>query len=114
MVYFQTKNQNLDKFWRALDWKMLIYFMAIWIFYRHSGYFMTIWYIWVHLVPFSGFGILCQEKSGNPAWTLKRSTTLRTKVLQSVVSSVCGTRAQGDQMSLLKNRPKCSPTHFFV
>jgi predicted membrane channel-forming protein YqfA (hemolysin III family) len=29
MVYFQTKNINLGKFWRALDWKMSIYFMAI-------------------------------------------------------------------------------------
>jgi hypothetical protein len=30
MVCFQTKNPNLGKFWRALDWKMLVYFMAIW------------------------------------------------------------------------------------
>jgi hypothetical protein len=29
MVCFQTKNPNLGKFWRALDWKMLIYFMTI-------------------------------------------------------------------------------------
>jgi hypothetical protein len=30
MVSFQTKNPNLGKFWRAQDWKMLLYFMAIW------------------------------------------------------------------------------------
>jgi hypothetical protein len=30
MVYFLTKNPNLGKFCRALDWKVLIYFMAIW------------------------------------------------------------------------------------
>jgi hypothetical protein len=24
MVYFQTKNPNLGKFWTALDWKMLV------------------------------------------------------------------------------------------
>jgi hypothetical protein len=30
MVYFQTKNPNLGKFWRAIDWKMFIYFMDIW------------------------------------------------------------------------------------
>jgi hypothetical protein len=47
MVCFQTKNPNLGKFWRALDWKIL-------------AHFMFIWYI------ISGFGILCQEKSGNP------------------------------------------------
>jgi hypothetical protein len=30
---------------------------------------MTIWYICVQLVHFSGFGIMHQEKSGNPdAW----------------------------------------------
>jgi hypothetical protein len=30
MVYFQTKNPDLGKFWRALQWKMLVYFMDIW------------------------------------------------------------------------------------
>jgi hypothetical protein len=30
MVCFQTKNPNLGKFWRALEWKMLVYFMVIW------------------------------------------------------------------------------------
>jgi hypothetical protein len=30
MVCFQTKNPNLGKFWRALEWKMLLYFMTIW------------------------------------------------------------------------------------
>jgi hypothetical protein len=29
MVYFETKNPNLGKFWRTLEWKMLIYFMGI-------------------------------------------------------------------------------------
>jgi hypothetical protein len=30
------------------------------VFFGHSGYFTIIWYI------FPRFGILCQEKSGNP------------------------------------------------
>jgi hypothetical protein len=30
MVYFQAKNPNLGKFWRALEWKMLVYCMNIW------------------------------------------------------------------------------------
>jgi hypothetical protein len=30
MVCFQTKNTNLGQFWRVLQWKMLVYFMAIW------------------------------------------------------------------------------------
>jgi hypothetical protein len=25
MAYFQTKNPNLGKFWRVLEWKMLVY-----------------------------------------------------------------------------------------
>jgi hypothetical protein len=68
MVSFETKNPNLGKFWRALDGKMLICFMAIWnslgtfgIFYNHWVHFVFSWYI------FSGFGIMHQEKSGNPA-----------------------------------------------
>jgi hypothetical protein len=89
MVYFQTKNPYLGKFWRALDWKMLMYFMVIWnillpfgIFYCHLEYFtaiwnillpfgifysplITLWYIFGYISP--RFGILCQEKSGKPA-----------------------------------------------
>jgi hypothetical protein len=60
MVYLQTKNPNLGKFWRALDWKFLIHFWAILrtfgIFYDHL----------VHVILFSGFGNIHQEKSGNP------------------------------------------------
>jgi hypothetical protein len=43
---------------------MLVYFMPIWIYYiRTSGIFyghLVIWYI------FPRFGILCQQKSGDP------------------------------------------------
>jgi hypothetical protein len=45
MVCFQAKNPNLGKFRRALDCKMLIYFMAIWNILRTFKIFMTIWYI---------------------------------------------------------------------
>jgi hypothetical protein len=55
MVYFQAKNSNLGKFWRALDWKMLIYYMAMWnilqtfeICYDH---FVFICYIFLVLMP---------------------------------------------------------------
>jgi hypothetical protein len=57
-VYFQTKNPNLGKFWRALDSKMLINLMSIWntlqtfeIFYDNLVHFEIIWYI------FYSFGI---------------------------------------------------------
>jgi hypothetical protein len=67
MVCFQTKNPNLGKFWRVLQWKILVYFMIIWsilrpleIFYGHLVYFVANWYISPR------FGILHQEKSDNP------------------------------------------------
>jgi hypothetical protein len=54
MVYFQTKRPNLGKFGRVFQWKMLL--------------FVTIWYIFYgHLVHFSRFVVLHQEKPGNPA-----------------------------------------------
>jgi hypothetical protein len=69
MVSFQTKNPNSGKFWRALDWKILRYFMTICNILRTFGIFYN------HLV-----GTLClfatffpvlvswtREKSGNPA-----------------------------------------------
>jgi hypothetical protein len=68
MVCFQTKNTNLGKFWRAFELKIVVYFMVIWNILRSFGVFLwpfgnvvVIWYI------FHRFGILCQEKSGNPA-----------------------------------------------
>jgi hypothetical protein len=67
MVCFQTKNPNLGKFWRVLLRKILVYFMTILsilrplqILYGHLEYFVVIWYIYPR------FGILDQEKSGNP------------------------------------------------
>jgi hypothetical protein len=60
MVYFQTKNPNSGKFCRFLRWKMSVYFMAIWSILRPFGI------MYVYLVYFSRFGILYQEKSGNP------------------------------------------------
>jgi hypothetical protein len=67
MAFIQTKNKNLGKFWRDLQWKILVYFKAIWyilrsfnIFYGHLVYLEVIWYI------FHRFGMLYQEQSGNP------------------------------------------------
>jgi hypothetical protein len=66
-LFFQTQNPNLGKYFRALDWKMLIYFMAFGNilrsfvkFHGHLEHFVLIWYI------FSGFSKTYQEKSGNP------------------------------------------------
>jgi hypothetical protein len=47
---FKTENPNLGKFWTALDWKILMYFITIWnilqtfmIFYDHLEDFVFIW-----------------------------------------------------------------------
>jgi hypothetical protein len=37
MVYFQTKNPNLGKFWRALECKSVLYFMYVQL--ESLGYF---------------------------------------------------------------------------
>jgi hypothetical protein len=72
MACFETKNPNLGKFWRVFQWKMLVYFVAIWFILRPFGivcarlvYFMVSCYI------FHRFGMLYKEKSGNPAFKQK-------------------------------------------
>jgi hypothetical protein len=68
MAYFQTQNPYLGKFWRVLQWKMLIDVMPIW-----STLPTAIWYVlsplgifYGYLVHFFRFGMLSQEKSCNP------------------------------------------------
>jgi hypothetical protein len=39
MVCFQTKNPNSGKFWRALEWKMLVLFIFIWNILQSFGIF---------------------------------------------------------------------------
>jgi hypothetical protein len=62
MVYFYTKNPNLGKFWRTLEWKMLVYFMTVW------NIFTATWCKTVcgHLVYFSCFGTLGPRKIWQP------------------------------------------------
>jgi hypothetical protein len=67
MVYFQIKNLNLGSFWSVLQWKMCVYFWDIWsisqpfcLSYGNLVTLVVIWYI------FPRFGMLYQEKSGNP------------------------------------------------
>jgi hypothetical protein len=37
--------ENVDIFWRALEWKMLVHYKAIWKFCGHLEYFSPFWYI---------------------------------------------------------------------
>jgi hypothetical protein len=76
MVYFQTKNPNLGKFWRALASKCWYILWTSEIFYDHLRYFNPIWYILCSFVIFFiVFGIMYQEKSGNTRcwWMLAKS-----------------------------------------
>jgi hypothetical protein len=81
-LYFQTQNRNLGTLSRVLQWKMLVYFMDIWsilspldIFYGHMVYMVVIWY------NFPRFGMLHQEKSGNPV--------LESLILEIVCAKLC-------------------------
>jgi hypothetical protein len=63
MASFRTKNPNLGKFWRFLQWKMLVYLMAIWSIFRPFGI------VYGHLVYFPRFGyilpvlVCCDKKN---------------------------------------------------
>jgi hypothetical protein len=90
MVCFQTKNHNLGKLYRALDWKMFMYLMAIW-----NTYFMEIWDIlwpfgtfFIHFVFFSGFGIMYQEKSGNPGFKHRNRRSYARRSLFQLISTL--------------------------
>jgi hypothetical protein len=69
MVYFQTKNPNLGKFWRALDRKILIYFIAICYILRTFAIFCD---QWVHFafIRYIFFSVLVSRTKENLA-TLK-------------------------------------------
>jgi hypothetical protein len=67
MVSFQTQNPNLGKFCRVSEWKRLLFSLAIWNTLQPFGNLLAIWYI------FLSFGILFQEKSGNPDLGCRKS-----------------------------------------
>jgi hypothetical protein len=61
MVYFQTQNPNLDKFWTVLQWNELV-FLCHWVNFTTISYVL-----WSFGDIFSRVGIEYQEKSVNPA-----------------------------------------------
>jgi hypothetical protein len=97
MVCFQTKNINLGRFWRALDWKMLIYLPFLNII-RTFGIFMTIYV--VHFVfNISGFGIMYQVKSGIPACTFIPRRLLRKQVMPKTYFRTCALNTAEHEVS---------------
>jgi hypothetical protein len=91
MVNFRTKNRNLGQILEGVAiedvgifYGHLAYFTSVryilWafgIFYGHLVYFMVIWYILWALGIFFRFGMLYQEKSGNPAENFVFDTYVR-------------------------------------
>jgi hypothetical protein len=47
MAYFETKNPNVGKFWSVLQWKMLVYFVAIWYIGYVYGYLVYLFTFWL-------------------------------------------------------------------
>jgi hypothetical protein len=43
--YIFNQNPNLGKFWKVLQWKMLVFLLPFCLFYGQMVYLMDIWYI---------------------------------------------------------------------
>jgi hypothetical protein len=63
MPYFQTKNYNWGKFWRDLQWKILVNFMVICFYCHFCGHSVYLWLFGI----FFPFWYVVPKKSGNPA-----------------------------------------------
>jgi hypothetical protein len=60
MLYFETKNPNLGKIWRVLQWKMMVHFNG------HLAYFTSIWYIFWPFGIFFPFWYVVPRKIWQP------------------------------------------------
>jgi hypothetical protein len=109
MVYFQNKNCNSGTFRRVLQWKMLVYFTAIWYILWTFGTFC------IYLVHFSPFWYIVPRKIWQPGpWSLNGVSIVLFPLRRYFCIFVFETNycQQGGQVRLWKNRPKCSPTRF--
>jgi hypothetical protein len=104
MVCFPNKNTNLGKFLRALDWKVLIYFKAIWnilwrlgIVYDHLVHFVFILYSFIFPVLVS-----CTKKNLATLFGIeKKSDTQKNQVgpkWRPCLQGVALGSHQGDQI----------------
>jgi hypothetical protein len=56
MEYFHTKNPNFHNFWRASEWKTLVYVCyghLVYVCYDNLVYLVVIWYIFPVLVSYT-------------------------------------------------------------
>jgi hypothetical protein len=99
MVCFQTKNPNLDKFWRALEWKMRVHFISHWGYFTVIGDilwpFGNVVEIWYSFPPFGikiwqpcRVGHLSRRKSQKKAFTRPKQQKKKSKASQESPSKV--------------------------
>jgi hypothetical protein len=70
MAYFQTKNPYLGKFWRDLQWKMLVYFWPFSLFYRNLVYFVAILHsLWLVGIFFPALVCCTKNNLETLTWT---------------------------------------------
>jgi hypothetical protein len=74
-----NQKSNSVKFGRVLQWKMLVYFIDICLFYCHMIYVCHLVYFVVSLYIVFIFGVLHQGKSGNPECLFWRAPTNKIK-----------------------------------
>jgi hypothetical protein len=67
-IFSYQKIPNLRTFLRALEWKMLVYFMAVWNILPQCGRFYgnLVRFVVIGNI-FPPFGMMYQEHYGNPA-----------------------------------------------
>jgi hypothetical protein len=82
MVHFQTKNLNLGKFWRAFEWKRLVYSMAIRNILLSFGNLLSIWYIF----PAFWYSVARKIRQHHRRAVLNRFLSLRTGKIGNLLS----------------------------
>jgi hypothetical protein len=64
-VIFSNQYSDLGKFWKFLQWKVLVhklYMRPFCLFYGYRGYFVAIWlFLWLFDMSFTRFGMLHQQ-----------------------------------------------------
>jgi hypothetical protein len=79
MAYFQTKNPNLGKFWRVLEWEGLVYYLAMW---NILWVYVILWQFGTFspvLVYFVKKNLATLTRIPKPIPKLKRSSSLARK-----------------------------------
>jgi hypothetical protein len=52
---------QISQFWKALELKLLVYFLTFWYYYDHAVYSLAIWFILMLFGTFS-YVVCIQEK----------------------------------------------------